>query len=467
MYVAITIIAFIVVLGVLVMVHELGHFLTARLFKVRVEEFGLGFPPRIYPRRSVAEKRKAEGRTVYSINALPLGGFVRLAGENGVTAPSAAEQSDSGTTREQRMGQSAGPVWESSRSGSAGPMWESSRSQSAGHTLSLSGPAVRADDPGAFASKPAWQRAIILAAGAFNNMVLAMLLVFVIFAGIGLPHTGAEVAGVALHSPAMQAGILPGDQIVSINGKSPQSLDDVRSFVADQHGNTITLQIKRGNALRTITMPLRNTAGLPCDQGQLGVVINPINEHYVPAGLGRSLGAALNVPGEVAGGMANAVGQVAGFSSAPREAVCPYPSSYLTFGGQIKNSLFVPSAPNAVKMDPCIAQLSASGSGLTGPIGIVRQIGCEANAVSAQGWVPLLTLVAEISADLAIVNLLPIPALDGGRLLFVLISVVARKRVRPEVEGMAHALGMCALLALILFVSWHDVSNWIGQRPVF
>jgi regulator of sigma E protease len=81
--------------------------------------------------------------------------------------------------------------------------------------------------------------------------------------------------------------------------------------------------------------------------------------------------------------------------------------------------------------------------------------------------VPLLTLVAEISADLAIVNLLPIPALDGGRLLFVLISLVTRRRLRPEVEGMAHALGMAALLTLIFVVSWHDVMNLINNKPVF
>jgi hypothetical protein len=151
---------------------------------------------------------------------------------------------------------------------------------------------------------------------------------------------------------------------------------------------------------------------------------------------------------------------------APGPSGCAYPSLYMTFGGQMHDALDVGTAHGAPQPDPCLST-SGAGSGLVGPIGIIRQVGCEANAVRTQGWVPLLTLVAEISADLAIVNLLPIPALDGGRLLFVLISVITRRRLRPEVEGMAHALGMAALLTLVFVVSWHDVMNLITNKPVF
>ncbi len=438
MNVVITIVAFLLILGILVLVHELGHFLTARLFGVRVEEFGLGFPPRVYPRRAVAEQRKAAGRTVYSLNALPLGGFVRLAGENGVvTPPPGAERSTGG---------------EPSAGGEPG--------------FSLSGRAVAADDPGAFSNKPAWQRAIILAAGAFNNMVLAMLIVFFIFAVIGTPRTGVEVAGVALGSPADHAGLQPGDVITRIDGKVPQDLNAVKDLVSAQRGNTITVLVQRNGQPIAERLALRQ-GGVPCDQGTLGVIINPINQRYVPSDLGSAVGAAVNVPVVVAQGMAGAIGQLFGQSQAAGPS-CSYPTLYRTFDDQVAKAYSVPPAPNAVRNDPCLAQAVSSGSGgLTGPIGIIRQVGCEANAVPQQGWVPLLTLVAEISADLAIVNLLPIPALDGGRLLFVLISVLARRRVRPEIEGMAHALGMAALLTLILFVSWHDISNWIGQKPVF
>ncbi len=445
-YIAVTAITFIVVLGVLVMVHELGHFLTARLFGVRVEEFGIGFPPRAYPGRDVVRRRRAEGKTVYSLNWLPLGGFVRLAGENGVTGQTSAPGSE-GETR--------------------------------GGSFSLSGDAVSADDPGAFASKPAWQRAIILVAGAFNNMALAMLLVVFIFTVIGTPRVGIAVAGVAVGSPAAQAGIQYGDVIRRVDGIVPRDQSDVRTIVADHPNQPTTLELLRNGHTVTVQLIARGQQDVPCDQGPIGIITNPINQHYVPAGLDRGVSAALSVPGTVAGGLASLLGslvsgqQVAGpapGSTTGQTANCntaiPLPSRYATAGGQYTTADHVVSVPGALTEDPCLAN-SGSGVGVTGPIGIVRQVGCEANAIPTQGWVPLLTLVVELSATLAVMNLLPIPALDGGRLLFVLISVLARRRIRPEVEGLAHAIGMAALLTLMLFISWYDLANLINNRPAF
>ena len=435
MDIVITVVAFLVVLGLLVLVHELGHFLTARLFKVRVEEFGLGFPPRLYPRPAVVERLKAQGKTVYSLNALPLGGFVRLAGENGVVTPG---RSSSTQPRD-------APVREAN--------------------------AVTADDPGAFATKPAWQRAIVLVAGAANNMALAMGLVFLIFAVIGTPQTKVEIVGVALDSPAAQAGIVPGDIIRSVDGRIPRDPTDVQALTRAHPGRPVTLVLVRQGHPHTVQLVPR-TSGIPCDQGPMGVITNPVDKHNVPVGVGQALGVALHVPVAMAQGIGGALVQLAagqtqtGRLSPPGPSGCGYPSRYVTFGGQVGDALDVGTARGALQPDPCLS-LSGAGSGLVGPIGIIRQIGCEANAVHSQGWVPLLTLVAEISADLAIVNLLPIPALDGGRLLFVLISLVTRRRLRPEVEGMAHALGMAALLTLIFVVSWHDVMNLINNRPVF
>jgi regulator of sigma E protease len=444
-YIAITAVTFIVVLGVLVMVHELGHFLTARLFGVRVEEFGIGFPPRAYPGRDVVQRRRAQGKTVYSLNWLPLGGFVRLAGENGVTAQP-SEPGPEGETR--------------------------------GGSFSLSGDAVSAEDPGAFASKPAWQRAIILAAGAFNNMVLAMLLVVFIFAVIGTPRVDIAVAGVAAGSPASDAGILYGDVIRRVDGIVPQDQSDVRTIVANHPNQPTTLELSRNGRTITVQLMARGQQDVPCDQGPIGIITNPTNQHYAPAGLDRAASAALSVPGTVVGGLATLLGslfsgQQAG-GTAPGTSVqpsncntaIPLPSRYATAGGQYATADHVVSVPGALTEDPCLAA-SSSGVGVTGPIGIVRQVGCEANAIPTQGWVPLLTLVVELSATLAVMNLLPIPALDGGRLLFVLISVVARRRIRPEVEGMAHAIGMAALLTLMLFISWYDLANLIHNRPAF
>ena len=435
MDIVITVVAFLVVLGLLVLVHELGHFLTARLFKVRVEEFGLGFPPRLYPRPAVVERLKAQGKTVYSLNALPLGGFVRLAGENGVVTPGRGS---------------------SVRPGDA-PVREAN--------------AVTADDPGAFATKPAWQRAIVLVAGAVNNMALAMGLVFLIFAVIGTPQTKVEIVGVALHSPAAQARIVPGEIIRSVDGRVPRDPTDVQALTSAHPGRPVTLVLVRQGHPHTVQLVPR-TSGIPCDQGPMGVITNPVDKHNVPVAAGQALGVALHVPVAMAQGIGGALVQLAagqsqtGRLSPPGPSGCGYPSLYKTFGGQVREALDVGTVRGALQPDPCLS-MSGAGSGLVGPIGIIRQVGCEANAVHSQGWVPLLTLVAYISADLAIVNLLPIPALDGGRLLFVLISLVTRRRLRPEVEGMAHALGMAALLTLIFVVSLHDVMNLINNRPVF
>ena len=429
LYAIVTAVTFIVVLGLLVLIHELGHFVTARLFGIRVEEFGLGFPPRLYPSRQVVARKRAQGKTVYSLNALPLGGFVRLTGETGL-----------GTR----------PVGRVSIETNSPPPQQPATS----------------DDPHAFASKPAWQRAIVLIAGAFNNMVLAVALVFFVFVVIGAPSTHVAVVGVALGSPAARAGMLPGDVIQSVDGQIPRDPSVVHDLLYARQGRDVVLNVLRDGRLLTIRLVPRSPAAAPCDQGAIGVMTNPVDQRYVHVPVSEAAGTALRVPGVVAGGIAAVVGQLAtGQVGLPGGGICAYPSRYITYGGRLSTALDVGNAPGAVKDDPCLR--SSGGTGFTGPIGIVRQVGCEANSIPSQGWVPLLSLVALLSADLAVVNILPIPALDGGRLLFVVISVLARRRIRPEVEGMAHALGMAALLTLIFIVSWHDLINLINSKPVF
>jgi len=443
-YAIITVVAFILILGILVMIHELGHFLTARLFGVRVEEFGLGFPPRVYPSPQKAKRIRESGRTVYSLNALPLGGFVRLAGENGVAAPRPEAVEDAAEGQATRA--------------AAG--------------LSLSGQSAPADDPGAFANKPAWQRIIILVAGAFNNMVLAMLLVFILLAVIGTPRTMVQVAGVEFGSPAYRAGLRSGDIIQRAAGQPIQDTSDVRKVVTPYLGRPVDLAIKRGNRAFAVNLVPR-VGPLACDTGPIGVVTSPSNAHNVPVDAGQAAATALNVPVAVAQALAAIPGALinppAASSPAPRGPNCPFATRYVTFGGHVTDALTIQNhvqVPGAVQNDTCLPA-SSSGVAVTGPIGILRQVGCEANAISTRGWEPLLTLIIDLSATLAVMNLLPFPALDGGRVLFVLISLVARRRVRPETEALAHALGMAALLTLIFVISAHDISNWFTNRPTF
>ncbi len=445
MYVIITVVAFILILGILVLIHELGHFLTARFFGVRVEEFGVGFPPRIYPSPQKAKRLRESGKTVYSINALPLGGFVRMAGENGVASPRPEDGEDA-------------------TEGAA-------RHDSAG--LSLSGAPVSADDPGAFANKAPWQRIIILVAGAFNNMVLAVVLVFLLLAVIGTPQTLVQVAGVELGSPAYQAGLRPGDIIQKVNGRPVQDTSDIRRFATS--GQRVDLIVKRAQQSLTVGLVPRSAAALisagKCDAGPIGVLTSPSYEHNVPTSIGQAAGTAINVPVVVVQALVAIPTALFNPPQASSTVIdtCGYPSRYLTFNDRVMKADQIHTnvqVPGAVQEDACLPT-ATNGVAVTGPVGILRQVGCEANAISTRGWVPLLTLVIELSATLAVMNLLPFPALDGGRILFVLIALVARRRVRPEVEALVHALGMAALLTLILVISVHDVSNWFTNRPTF
>ena len=441
MYVIITIVAFILILGVLVLIHELGHFLTARFFGVRVEEFGIGFPPRVYPSAQKAKRIRESGKTVYSINALPLGGFVRMAGENGVAAPrpEAVEDAVEGAARHDSAG------------------------------LSLSGQSAAGDDPGAFANKAPWQRIIILVAGAFNNMVLAIVLVFLLLAVIGTPQTLVEVAGVEIGSPAYQAGLRPGDIIQKVDGQSVQATSDIRRFSGPRQ--RVALTVKRGQQPLTVGLTPRPAAKLNCDAGPIGVLTSPSYEHNVPTSIGQAAGTAIGVPVAVVQALIAIPTALFNPPQAPATVIdtCTYPSRYLTFNSRVMKADQIHTnvqVPAAIQEDACLPA-ATNGVAVTGPVGILRQVGCEANAISMRGWVPLLTLVIELSATLAVMNLLPFPALDGGRILFVLIALVGRRRVRPEVEALVHALGMAALLTLILVISAHDISNWFTNRPTF
>ncbi len=443
-YGVITAAAFIAILGSLVLIHELGHFLTARLFGVRVEEFGLGFPPRVYPSKEKAEALRARGKTVYSLNALPLGGFVRLAGENGVAASTDASAATPGLA-------------------------------------SLSGDVAPEDDPHAFGNKPPWQRAIVLAAGAFNNMVLAIVLVFVTLAFIGTPRAYTEAIKVALGSPAQRAGIQPGDRIIVVGGVAVASLDDIHNASVANMGKNLSVTVRRGTADVTVNVVPRTPQQTPGDQGAMGLVTSPVGAHNVPSSFGVAAKSAIAIPVNVVQAVWALVvhppsaGASTGPANGPLPPVLPstpgdsvpQTSVYLTFGGRhVLEKTFV-AVPGAVTEDPCTAVQGAAGGGLTGPVGIIRQVGCEANNIGTVGWTPLLSLVVDLTATLAIVNLLPFPALDGGRLVFVLIALVTRRKVKPRTEALVHALGMAALLSLMLVISVNDISNWVHGAAVY
>ncbi len=331
---------------VLVGVHELGHFATAKLCGIRVEEFGFGFPPRIWGRRY--------GETLYSVNAIPLGGFVRLSGENGDVV---------GT--------------------------------------------------GSFASKPAWQRSAVLAAGAAMNLLLAFVLFFLVYTIAPIPFDQPRVSMVQPNSPAA-AALRTGDLVTAVNGIAVTTQSDLQDEVACALGKPTVLSIDRsGRHIKVTVVPRVDP---PPGQGRIGFRGSIA---WTGTTGWDALGQTLSQPGD-----------------------------------------FASSIVQLVTKRSC----NAADSGVTGPVGIARATGDATSEVSNLGSGPVLYLAAVVSMNLAFVNILPFPALDGGRLAFVLIGAARRRRIDPRREAIVHLIGFALLLLFVLAVSAHDIGIWMGSK---
>src|SRR5947209_3921995 len=393
------------VFGICVLVHEFGHFITAKWAGIRVEEFGLGFPPRIVGFRkrdsggweviwlggrrnaedsydagkqspfsgtsggySTPSTEKEQHHTIYSLNLLPIGGFVRMPGENGDV---------------------------NDESGSY--------------------------DPQSFAAKSAGKRIIVLVAGVTMNVLLAMVL-FTFAFGFGEPNLVPQIGKVVPGSPAATAGIRPGDTIVSANNQPVKFFSDLQSIVntelqadKNQHATVpVTLQIRRPGSAVLISTTVNVREHPPAGQGPMGI---------------------------------EAGGKVV-FDSIP---VWQAPLRGVQYTFQITTDFL-----------RAIGQMitGALPFQVAGPVGIVRITGEVAQSVPSEGWWPILSLTAVLSLNLAIINILPFPALDGGRVVLVLIEVLrGGKRLRPEVEGMINFAGMLMLLTLMVVITFFDVRN--------
>jgi len=353
----VTIVQFLVILSALVLIHELGHFLTARFFKMRVEEFGLGFPPKI---KTITKR----GDTEYTLNWLPLGGFVRLKGEQG---------NEDG-----------------------------------------------AMDPDSFASKPIWQRVIVLAAGVIMNVLLTIAVLTVGFT-VGLPAfmDGAAQGGtvrdaaiiitrVASGSPAQKAGLETGDRIISFNGETMTETGQVRDYTKSRLGQNVEIRIKRGNEelSKSATVEVLSETkqpGIGIGFLQSGIVSYPIHIAFIEACKG---------------------------------------TWFLTVG-------ILAALQNAV--------LQFNVDGFQGPVGIAVATGETAKL----GYAYMLFLIAQLSLGLAIMNILPIPALDGGRILFAVIEKIRGRAVAAATEGVIHTIGFFLLIALIILITAKDIMRLV------
>jgi regulator of sigma E protease len=382
-----TLLSFALILGFLIFVHEMGHFLVARMMGVKAEEFGFGFPPRIIGvvynekhkkweivRGSKNLKRK---NTIYSINWIPLGGFVKILGEDGL-----------------KKG--------------------------------------KEKDPQNFVNKAIWKKIFILAAGVMMNFLAAALILSVVFK-MGSPEAVEEnfpvsensrvhIVAVAPGSPAESMGIEIGDEVVKIisgnDVKIIQKTEDVVSFLKDRGGEEIIMKIKRGDDVYRLRGIPRENA--PPEEGALGIALT--RTEIVSYPLLDSIKMGFLATWEMTKAIVQALGGML---------------HDLISSGKVKGDV-------------------------SGPVGIV----VFANQAAEMGFVYLLQFAAILSINLAIINILPIPALDGGRILFLLIEKLKGSPLPPNFEQKVHFTGFYLLILLMIFVTVRDVFKFQDKFKV-
>ena len=370
------VLTFLVMLGILVLLHEYGHFIVARRNRVRVNEFAIGMGPKI-----VGWTSKRSG-TLYSIRALPIGGYCAMEGEDGKT--SEAEQ--------QR-----------------------------GFRAQTQSDAAAAPDASAnFQAKSTWQRLSIVLAGPVANFILAFVILLVGAIAFGVPSDkvgAAVVTQVVAGTPAAANGLRPGDRVVSlkIEGRDVTAASALIDSIHASLGKHIDVTYSRNTEERTI-----HVVPVPCPQnarqGCIGFVPQPAFEH---------------------------VGLI--------EAVKDSGLEFYNIAG----NTFLSIGLLATKFSTYASQVS-------GPIGM----GQAATVVQDFGWGPYFTLAATISFALGLFNLLPLPALDGGRAAFIVAEMLRGKPVDPEKEAMVHITGLAALLALMVLVAFHDIARIVSGKGV-
>lgn len=355
-----TVLVFIAVLAVLVLAHEWGHFFAARRLGIAVKEFGFGFPPRL--------ASTTWRGIVYSLNWLPLGGFVKLKGEDG-------------------------------------------------------GESGEADS---FAAQKAWKRVVVLVAGVAMNVVVAWLLLSVTL-GVGIrtalndseldqvSAVSVQVMGVTPKSPADEAGIKMGDVVLSLDGQAISRISALQSYFALQVGKSVAVAIDRSGApVKLYVTP----KVMPEAEGRAAIGVNLVHSGVL---------------------------------------AYPWPQSFVQGG---KDTWHL-AREIVTAFGHLFSDLVSKGNvpqDISGPVGIAVMTG----QVAEMGLVYLLQFMALLSLNLAIINILPFPALDGGRVFFVIIEKIIGRRVHARLESVTHTVGFALLMALIIAITYRDIARLSG-----
>ena len=383
------IVPFLLVLTFIVTIHELGHFLVARAFGVKVDRFSIGFGKTIVAR---TDKHGTEWRMAW----LPLGGYVKFSGD--LDASSVPDQAGLAELKQR--------------------------------VIAENGPGAERDY---FHFKPIWQRALIVAAGPAANFLLAMVLFTILFSVVGERIVAPRVVQVAPDSPAAAAGFAPRDLIVSVNGRPVVENADVTRMVIMSAGDPMTFIVQREGGPVTLTATPRRV--LVDDEiagrvriAQIGLMMGPIvsaDYRFRRLNPVEAFGSGIDMIGSTVGTTATYLGRI--------------------FMGK------------------------ESGDLLNGPIGIAKAAGGvtqqAVDASSDPAWMArnlaltFISFAAIVSIGIGIVNLLPIPVLDGGHLLFYAYEAVARRPVPARVQEVGYRVGLALLAGLMLFATWNDLQK--------
>lgn len=396
MDILISILVFLVVLFVLVLVHEWGHFITAKKTGMRVDEFGIGFPPKLFSIK--------KGETEYSFNLLPIGGFVKIWGEDGVSTPSSPVANEASDRRSEPTGEAG--------EGGANPV-----------TSSLP------DYSRSFVAKSKWAQAVVLLAGVTMNVLLAWFL-FMVALSVGVPSSVDEaqasenaqlmVLDVVADSPADMAGLEPGAVITEVRSGEDE-MDALTpasfvSFVQTHRDSEIEISyVSKGEDRSISVTPAPGVAEGMDSEPKIGVASALIDTVRRPVHIAVIEGTVLTVT-------------------------------------MLKN---VVVALSTLLWDA--VQFNADLSEVAGPVGIVGVVG----EYTESGFTSLLMFTAFISLNLAVINLLPFPALDGGRLLFVAIEAVKGSPIRPQFAQALNTIGFMLLILLMIAVTYNDILRII------
>lgn len=387
-----TLLVFLVILSLLVLIHELGHFLMAKKMGIKVEEFGFGFPPRAFGIK--------KGETLYSINALPIGGFVKLYGED----------------------------------------------EAGGGSVKIKDQKSEIKDINrAFFAKTTWTRAGVIVAGVIMNALLAGLIfyIFLFISGFNttLPLFGDHkfflvdqknvseifVTEVAKNSPAEKAGIKPLDVIKNINNQKISDTAQFVSLVNSNKGKAINLSWEDAKTHQKYSENIVPRVSPPKGQGALGVGFSAVTSAELSYN---------TVPQKLFSGFIHS-------------------ANLLVYNLDVIGKLISLSIK-----EKTVAPIS---SGVAGPVGIYSLVGTIIQIPSLKERVlQILNLAGLLSISLAFFNVLPIPALDGGRLSFILIEAVSGQKVSPKIEGYIHSAGMAILLLLILLITFQDITRLVS-----